>query len=296
MKNVLYRISMVVCLVFVCPGCVCAENDTFIGENAYALVRRQLEFGPRPPGSQALEETGNWIIDYLNRYGWEVDEQVSEYKGVSLRNITGRWEPEELDSIRTGVVLLGAHYDTRPYADRDPETPEKPVPGANDGASGVAVLLELARVISSQDYPASVWIVFFDGEDSGDINGWEWIAGSTAYAAQLEIEPEAVIIVDMVGDADLDLYLEYNSDADLSSEIWQTAAESGFEAFIPEYRYSILDDHIPFVQRGWSAVDIIDFDYDAWHTTGDTLDKVSAESLEAVGGTLERWLWARVEP
>jgi len=294
-KSGLFQIAAVVLLIIIGSGCSCSEMETFDGENAYELIGKQLEFGPRPPGSQALRNTGDWIIDELRSSGWEISEHIFEYRDVELRNIAGMWNPDTADQSSGGVILFGAHYDTRPLADLDPDHPEMPVPGANDGASGVAVLLELARVLERQNYPREVWMVFFDGEDSGNINGWEWIAGSSAYASQMEIEPDAVVIVDMVGDKDLDLYLEYNSDQTLAGEIWDTAEEQGIDNFIHEYRYSILDDHIPFLQQGWPAVDIIDFDYESWHTTQDTIDKVSAESLVAVGSTLENWLWSRVE-
>jgi len=288
----LFRILPLFALIMTPSGCSRSEYAEFDGCNSYDMVEQQLAFGTRIPGSEASLSAGDWIISQLEENGWEVEEQVFDYHGVLLRNITGKWEPMP-DS--RDPILLGAHYDTRPLADRDPISPDLPVPGANDGASGVAVLLELSRVLGEQDYPLPVWLVFFDGEDSGSINGWEWIAGSRKYAEELTIEPVAVVVVDMVGDSDLNLYYEYNSDTALAAEIWQTAAELGYEQFIPELKHSILDDHLPFLQRGLPAVDIIDFDFPAWHTTGDTIDKVSAESLEAVGRTLEGWLWKRSE-
>jgi Zn-dependent M28 family amino/carboxypeptidase len=126
--------------------------------------------------------------------------------------------------------------------------------------------------------------------------GWDWILGSSALAESLPETklPEAVIIVDMIGDADLNIYMERNSDGDLTREIWNTAAELGYaKSFIPEYKFAMLDDHTPFLQRGIRAVDLIDFDYPYWHTTQDTLDKVSAESLNIVGDTLYQWITTR---
>lgn len=272
----------------------CTGRQGFSGQYAYGLAEKQMEFGPRPPGSEALKQTGDWIAGELREQGWDVEEQTFLYKDVQLRNVIGIWEPEHLASPDSmNPIILGAHYDTRPHADLDPVDPLAPVPGANDGASGVAVLLEMARVIRDRRYSGSVLLVFFDAEDSGRIDDWDWIVGSSYYADRLAIEPQAVVIVDMVGDKDLDLYYEQNSDAELSAEIWEIADELGYDEFVPEKRYSILDDHIPFLERGWRAVDIIDFDYPAWHTQGDTLDKISAQSLEAVGVTLEHWLWAR---
>ncbi|HNB50760.1 MAG TPA: M28 family peptidase, partial [Anaerolineales bacterium] len=170
-----------------------------------------------------------------------------------------------------------------------------PVPGANDGASGVAVLLELARVLPP-DLDKNVWLVFFDAEDDGRIEGKEWIMGSTFFVEQLTADktaplPDAAVIVDMIGDADLNVYLEMNSDLALSEEIWGVAASLGYaEAIIPDPRYRMLDDHIPFKNAGIPVVDMIDFDYPYWHTVADTADKVSPQSLKIIGDTLLKWL------
>ena len=205
--------------------------------------------------------------------------------GHRIRNIVAK------RSEASPQIILGAHYDTRIYADYDPnpENVLKPVPGANDGASGVAVLLELARTLPEDT--AEVWLVFFDAEDNGSIEGWDWILGSREFVANNSIQPEAAIIVDMIGDADLNIYKEMNSNPELTDSIWAVAKALGYESkFIPEYKHSMLDDHTPFVQAGIPAVDIIDFDYPHWHTTRDTLDKVSALSLERVGRVLEVFL------
>ena len=136
-----------------------------------------------------------------------------------------------------------------------------------------------------------VWLAFFDAEDNGNLDGWEWCVGSSYMAAHLQVAPQAVVVVDMIGDADQQLYLERNSDAILQTRLWEIAATVGYtDTFVSEYRWTIYDDHVPFAQRGIPAVDIIDFDYPHWHTTRDTLDKVSAESLERVGRVLEAWL------
>jgi Zn-dependent M28 family amino/carboxypeptidase len=184
-----------------------------------------------------------------------------------------------------------AHYDSRIYADHDPDQTKRqePVPGANDGASGVAVLLELARTLPSETVP--VWLVFFDAEDNGKIPGWDWILGSRLFVKTIHIKPQAVIVVDMVGDNDLNIYMEEKSDPDLTKEIWQLAQEMGYsQFFIKEIKHNIIDDHIPFIEAGIPAVDIIDIDYPYWHTTSDTNDKVSAQSLEIVGSTLWTWI------
>jgi glutaminyl-peptide cyclotransferase len=162
-----------------------------------------------------------------------------------------------------------------------------------DGASGVAVLLELARVLDLDLIPHELWLAFFDFEDQGGggMPDWDWIVGSTYMAQNLEVEPQAMILVDMIGDADQQLYYEGYSDPELRAEIWELAASLGYgDVFIPEVRHYMLDDHRPFLDRGIPAVDIIDFDYAYWHTVEDTADKAAPESLERVGRTLEAWL------
>jgi Zn-dependent M28 family amino/carboxypeptidase len=163
------------------------------------------------------------------------------------------------------------------------------VPGADDGASGVAVLLGLARSLPKDTVP--VWLVFFDTEDNGNIPGWDWILGSREFVRTNSIQPRAAIVLDMIGDADLNIYKERNSNPVLTDAIWATAKGLGYESkFIPQYKHSMLDDHTPFLQAGIPAVDIIDFDYPYWHTVQDTPDKVSAESLRVVGETISTWV------
>jgi Zn-dependent M28 family amino/carboxypeptidase len=138
-----------------------------------------------------------------------------------------------------------------------------------------------------------VQLAFFDAEDNGRLNDWDFIIGSTYMAQNLtpETRPALVLIADMVGDADQQLYMDRNSDPQLSQQLWQLAKELGYQqAFIPQIRWSMLDDHTPFAQLGIPSVDIIDFDYPYWHTTQDTCDKLSAESLERVGRTIEAFL------
>jgi Zn-dependent M28 family amino/carboxypeptidase len=134
-------------------------------------------------------------------------------------------------------------------------------------------------------------LVFFDSEDQGNLPGWDWILGSTVYAESLQVTPEAVVVIDMIGDADLNIYREVSSDATLKNEIWQTAADLGYsKQFINVEKYSMEDDHTPFLKKGIHAIDIIDFDYPYWHTTADTEDKVSSTSLQIVGNVLLTWL------
>jgi Zn-dependent M28 family amino/carboxypeptidase len=173
--------------------------------------------------------------------------------------------------------------------DPDPASQTQAPLGANDGASGVAVLLELARSLPKETVP--LWLVFFDAEDNGRIEGWDWVLGSRAFVEEIPVRPEAVVIVDMIGDSDLNIHLEQSSNPVIRAEIWGTAEKLGYGGqFINQEKYNMLDDHTPFLEAGIPAVDIIDFDYPHYHTMQDTLDKVSAESLQAVGETLWNWV------
>ncbi|MGD1991965.1 MAG: M28 family peptidase [Anaerolineae bacterium] len=262
-------------------ACSSPEPLVFDGEMAYEHVVEQCDIGFRPTGSEAGWATGDYIISQLEANGWTVETEEFTYRDTPVRNIVGR-------AGEGPVLILGAHYDTRRSADE--EDPSVPVMGANDGASGVAVLLELARVLDRDRLQNEVWLTFFDAEDNGGLDGWEWCVGSSYMAEHLEVDPQAVIVVDLVGDADQDLYYEGNSDPALREELWQIAADLGYdETFVPEHRWTMLDDHVPFARRGIPAVDIIDFDYSYWHTTQDTPDKVSPQSLERVGRVVERY-------
>lgn len=264
------------------------NNDgiMFDGNHAYELAKEQVEFGDRSPGSEGSERISSWIEAQLGENGWVVEEQVFQYEDTEIINIIAKRASDTSEP----PIILGAHYDTRPNADRDTAEPYAPVPGANDGASGVAVLLELSRVLSDTDLEVPVWLVFFDAEDSGGIDGWEWIVGSAHFAQKLNVRPLSVVIIDMVGDENLEIYLERNSDELLSQEIWDIASGLGYDGFIPEYKYAMIDDHLPFRQQEIPAILIIDFDYPYYHTTQDTIDKISAASLEQVGRTIQTWI------
>ena len=280
------------------PTLTTLPGSVFDGQAALEDVSYQVNLGPRTIGSPAHRQTGDWIAAELSKAGWEASIQELNYQGKPIRNIIGKWGQGE------PWIILGAHYDTRFIADRDAEVTRQsePVPGANDGASGVAVLLELARKLpgikatnpapgGEKQRAQQIWLVFFDAEDNGNIPGWDWAMGSQAFVANLTEKPAAAIIVDMVGDRDLTLFFENSSDQALNQEIWESAAKTGYDnIFIPEPKRTIIDDHQSFLAAGIPAIDIIDLDYPYWHTSGDTIDKVSAESLQAVGDTLMHWL------
>ncbi|MDK1027978.1 MAG: M28 family peptidase [Anaerolineae bacterium] len=266
-------------------------TSKFDGQRALSAVETQLAFGPRIPGSAGHARAIEWIRSELSAAGWETRIQSAEVLDHPINNIVAFRGPDQ------PTIIIAAHYDTRIYADQDPDPSKwlEPVPGANDGASGVAVLLELGRVLPIDSLP--IWLVFFDAEDNGRIQGWDWILGSRAFLEELEFIPEAVVIVDMIGDVDLNIYKERNSDQELVNEIWDIASDLGYEEFfISEEKYSILDDHTPFLEQGISAIDIIDFDYPYWHTTSDSFDKVSATSLNIIGDVLLSWVLSRNNP
>ena len=283
----LLLLSLLEIVLCACGGRPAAHpTATFDGDTANTWVAAQCDLGYRSPGTDANRQAGDMVLEELSSLGWTTSEQTFTYMDTPVRNILA-WKGEG------DAVLLGAHYDTRPSADE--ENPTVPVMGANDGASGVAVLLELARVLDVDASDHQVYLAFFDAEDSGRLNGWAWIVGS-AYMAEHwgeagETALSAMVLVDMIGDADQQVYYEGNSNRSLSATLWAIAKDLGYgDRIIPEVRHTMLDDHIPFAQRGIPTVDMIDFDYPYWHTTQDTADKVSGESLEAIGRTLEVWL------
>jgi glutaminyl-peptide cyclotransferase len=284
------RIALLVVATFFSLVASCEVEDSTLvdGDRALRLVAEQVAFGPRIPGTEASVHALDWIEESLAAQDWETSVESAVYRGVQLRNLVGR-----RGSSAAGPIIIGTHYDTRPSADQDALAPHAPVPGANDGASGVAVLLELARVLPPDMDDLEVWLAFFDGEDSGDLNGWDWSAGAETFASGLQVTPQAVVIVDMVGDADLRLPRERSSDTALADEIWGIAGDLGADAFVDEPGVAILDDHRPFLARGVPAVLIIDLQYDYWHTTEDTLNKVSAGSLEQVATVLQAWILSR---
>lgn len=257
----------------------------FDGARALQLVHAQCALGPRPTGTPANHRCADLIATTLAAHGWPVEESVFSYRGERCRNLlarTGREQP---------ALLVGAHFDTRPRADREPSwwRRRKAVPGANDGASGVAVLLELARVFSPP--PDSLWLAFFDAEDRGRLGGWDYCVGSARMARALQPSPAAVIVADMVGGVGARFFVEKTSTPALAASIWDTAARLGLAGtFVAEPRHAVLDDHTPFLRVGVPAADIVDLDYPHWHRVTDTVEHVSAQTLGRVGAVLETFV------
>lgn len=277
----------------------CAGKSNVNGERALARVKRQCDAGPRVVGTPAHAQVLDWIAAEAARCGGRVERQAFSDSAlgreVPLTNVIARFGPEGGRRI-----LFCAHYDSRPWCDRDPDPAyaNVPVPGANDGASGVAVLLELAELMKSAPPPVGVDLVFFDGEDLGtNDRPEEFCLGSRGYAARLPkpgdpARPVAGFLLDMIGDRDLQVFHEQNSVAratNLTELVAEAARATGARSFHDEAKWSIIDDHVPLLDAGLPTVDLIDFDYPAWHTHRDTPDQVSAASLAEVGRVIE-WI------
>ena len=287
-----YRVSVVLLAVLGCGAGAAAQGE-FDGEAAFGYVETQMAFGPRVPNSEGHRRTGDWILAQLQARADSVEVQEFGHVTVDgellqLRNFIGRFRPDLPDRI-----LYVAHWDTRPRADRSANLGQQrmPVPGANDGASGVAVLLGVADALVRTPPTIGVDLLFVDGEDYGDFStGDDVLLGSRYYAATLDPSalPLFAVVWDMVGDRDLQIYQEGNSVAgapEVVDRVWARARELGYgSVFRDRVGYTMTDDHVPLLEAGVRAIDVIDFDdVPWWHTTEDTIDKVSAESLKIVG-------------
>jgi len=254
-------------------------------------LKKQVEFGPRIPNFASHKTCLLYLDSLLDIYGDTVITQNFKTLGygetLHLSNIIARFNPKKGNRL-----LIGAHWDSRPYCDRDksPGNRLKPLPGANDGASGVAVLLEIARIISKWNPKPPVDIVLFDGEDYGkEGDNTFYLLGSKYFADHQPFSIDGMILLDMIGDKDLKIYREGFSDKfshSLNTEFFNTACKMYPHIFIDTVKYSMLDDHIPFIKAGIPSIDIIDFDYPYWHTIQDTPDKCSVKSLEIIGNAL----------
>jgi hypothetical protein len=286
-----YRVGVVLLAALGCGAGAAAQGE-FDGEAAFGYVETQLAFGPRVPNSEGHRSTGDWIMAQLQARADSVEVQEFSHMTVDgellqLRNFIGRFRPDLPDRI-----LYVAHWDTRPRADRSANLGQQrmPVPGANDGASGVAVLLGVADALVRTPPTIGVDLLFVDGEDYGEFPGADVLIGSRHYAGTLDRSalPLFAVVWDMVGDRDLQIYQEGNSVAgapEVVDRVWARARELGYgSVFRDRVGYTMTDDHVPLLEAGVRAIDVIDFDdVPWWHTTEDTIDKVSAESLKIVG-------------
>ena len=283
-----------------------AEVPAFQADSAYAYLKRQVDFGPRVPNSEAHRLTQEWLASELRRHGAEVTLQQADLKafdGTTLHtvNIFGSYNPEAADR-----TLLLAHYDTRPWADQDPDPKNhhKPIDGANDGASGVAVLLETARIINANNPGKGIDILFVDSEDYGtDADEDSWALGAK-YFAEHPIKPgyapARAILLDMVGGRGAKFPAEYFSRQaapELDDAIRAAAARAGHAKMFPaEFGGAVTDDHIQLIKAGIPAIDIIDYRdgfCPTWHTMADNLQNIDPNTLLSVGETLLNYLFYR---
>lgn len=290
------RALIPILLVFVFSAASTTESiPVFNKTAAFAYLEAQCAFGPRVPGSEAHLRCRDYFVKTLSGFTEKVEIQPFELtfgrpkQTVEAYNIIARFRPEQSDRI-----ILCAHWDSRPWADEDPDPKfhSTPVLGANDGASGVAVLLEMARIFHVQPPPVGIDIVLFDGEDAGDSGDtWSWAKGSQYFAAQLKRSdyPRFVVLLDMIGDRDLAIpreaySLEYAPE--LMAKVWEIASALKIKSFLPDRGPAVMDDHIPFLRLRIPAIDLLDLDYPHWHTSQDTPDKCSPDSLDDVGRVL----------
>jgi hypothetical protein len=282
-----------------------ARKNPVDGMRAFRYLEQLCDLGPRPSGSAAMKEQQRIVREHFEKLGGRVTMQpfrASNPLGgepVSMSNMLVEWHPD-----RKERVLLVAHYDTRPLPDRDPDPTQQRFGkfiGANDGASGTALLMELAHLMPQFEGKLGVDFLLVDGEELVYVENRDpYLLGSTWFAQQFKRNPPAHkyrwgVVLDMVGDESLQVYQEQHSvvwqdTRPLVKEIWGTAAKLGVKEFVPRARHVVKDDHLPL--RNIAKIptcDVIDFDYPAWHTTRDTPQQCSPTSLAKVGWVIYEW-------
>lgn len=266
----------------------------FDGASAFTYLEQQVAFGFRIPGTPAHARMAAWLDSMARARADTVIVQSWKHvtaKGdtLPLVNVIARFNPKAQER-----VLFMAHWDTRPISDSDKYKGDRnqPVPGASDGASGVALLLGVADVLKKSPAKIGVDLLFVDGEDYGDFNAKpasDVLIGSRYYAQNLPPGPTPLyaILFDMIGDKNLDIYQEGNSllgAPEVVDLVWKVAKEVGHgDVFRASPKHTLTDDHVELQKVGIRAIDVVDFDYPSWHTPDDTIDKVSAQSLQVVG-------------
>jgi Peptidase family M28 len=262
-----------------------AAGAPFDSSRAFEHIRQLVAIGPRPAGSPGIAQARAYIVSQLEGIGLAPVEQAFEARtplgAVKMVNLVAR-----IPGPGSGRLLIAGHYDTKLYR-------QFRFVGANDGGSSAAMLLELARVLKARRNALTIELVFFDGEEA---TLPEWTGHDNTYGSRHYVETaarvgslagiKAMILLDMVGDRSLDIRRETRSTAWLTDSIWQSARRLGHHDVFLDQRFEVEDDHAPFLEAGVPAVDIIDLDFDAWHTADDTLDAVSARSLQVVGDVL----------
>lgn len=269
-------------------------RTSFDGTTALTYAKTQLDFGTRIPNSIGAQRTGDWIVAQMKSRADTVIEQKFDHVTVKgdtlhLRNILARIHPAAAQR-----VLYLTHWDTRPISDlaTDPARRNLPMPGANDGASGVALFVGIGDALKKVPSTVGVDLLFVDGEDYGDFGTMkDVLLGSTYFASHLpspDYKPLYAVLWDMIGDKDLDIYQEPYSLArapEVVSLVWNEAQSLGYSRYFinSPSNQGVTDDHIPLLDAGIHTIDVIDFDYPAHHTPEDTFDKISARSLQIVG-------------
>ncbi|HZZ72062.1 MAG TPA: M28 family peptidase [Pirellulales bacterium] len=286
---------------------IALKDIPFDGTQAYDYLKKICLLGQRVSGSAGMAKQQELITQHFKTLGAKVERQEFEIrhpetgKPLTMTNLIVRFHPDRKERI-----LLGTHYDTRPYPDRDPRNPKGKFLGANDGASGVALLMELGQAMPKFDSPLGVDFVFFDGEELiYDDNRDSYFLGSEHFAKNYaagnhDFKYRWGVLLDMIGDSDLQIYeeahsVEWTDTRELVNSIWGTAKKLGVREFIPQKKYDLRDDHVPLHDIGKISIcDVIDFDYGPdhrfWHTQGDTPDHCSALSLAKVGWVMKEWL------
>ena len=266
----------------------------FSGSAAYGYAKAQVDFGPRVPGSAAAKKAGDWIVAQMRSRADTVIVQTWTHttaagKKLPMRNILARFRPELAER-----VLYITHWDSRPISESANTEAERklPVPGANDGASGVGLFVALGDVFKTQTPTVGVDLLFVDGEDYGEFGPPEVdvLIGSKYFASHLpspDYKPLFGVVWDMIGDSDLRIPYETHSfqrAPEVVARVWQMAAELGYGGvFVQESGGPVTDDHIPLLNAGLRVIDVIDLVYAPHHTPQDTMDKISAKSLSIVG-------------
>lgn len=296
-----FKIIFAVFIVLVSTGCICSSVP-FDETEAFDMLKCQSQWLHRYPGGKDADICRAYLKEKLEPYCQVYTEQNFSHetkdKKISLKNIIGIINPKAKE-----FIILGSHYDNRPVSDEewDAGLAKKPCPGANDGASSTATLLETAKVLHSKKPPYGIVIVLFDGEDYGKSEK-DMYLGSKYFAEHInDIVPKdkikAGIILDMVGDTNLNIYIERTSKLaapELVDSVWKSAEKLGYRSvFIPKAKYAISDDHDSLLEHGIPCIDIIDFDYRFWHTTKDTADKCSPKSLKIVGNTIIDFIYTK---
>ena len=259
------------------------NSSSFDSNKAWEHLRQLVAIGPRPAGSAAIEQSRTYIKKELAAIGVPVTEQAWDDQTP-----TGRVHMVNLIATIPGTsknrLVIGGHYDTKKFPFR--------FVGANDGGSSAAFLVELARVLKARKNALTIEILFLDGEEAViDWAGKDHTYGSRHYVAEAKrtgslATVKAFVLVDMIGDRDLQIKRDLNSTTWLTDIIWAAAQKQQLGAYFRPDRVQIEDDHLEFMEAGVPSVDIIDLEYPAWHTAGDTLDAVSARSLQVVGDAL----------